>query len=689
MGRGGRAPAEGGREDVGLGNVVGVGSVKPDELYRIPFVSDARLSPDGRRVAFVVTQADRDADEDRSRIWMVDADGEAAPRVLTTGPADSQPRWSPDGRWLAFVGRRAGHDRSQLWVLPTDGGGEPRRITAVDGGVGGPVWSPDGSRLAFTSACPTEATPTEGKPTQRTATQGTPTDRHAPYVVRQLGWKADGRGWLRRRPQVFVVDVEGGEPRQLTSGPGSAGSPAWSPDGRRLAAAGSFEPDPDLEPASHIYLVDADDSHEPGAPVRLTHHRGQASAPVFTPDGSTVVFAGTAGPEVGHERLFRVPVGGGVPEAITAGFDRNVMVGAPAYPGASPIITPDGRQVLFCARDQGLTHVYAVPLSGGEPVKLVGTPETSVSGLSLGSDGRRAAMVESGPDGPGEVGVFAVDDGSVDRRTRLATDVLGNRHRFEPRSFRAPDGVEAHGWVMRARSGAGAGPLLLDVHGGPHNAWSPVFDGVHLYHHMLAEAGWNVLIINPRGSDGYGEAFHNGLVEKGWGQDDVQDFMSAVDALVDAGEADPDRLAVAGYSYGGFMTATLTARTDRFRVAVAGGVVVDLVGWTGSFDIGEVWAAAELGTAVAGGIDRLLAQSPISIVDRVRTPTLVLHGAEDHRCPVTQAEQWFSALRSQGVETEMVLYPGEGHLFILQGRPSHRVDYNQRIFDWLTSHVNG
>jgi dipeptidyl aminopeptidase/acylaminoacyl peptidase len=315
-----------------------------------------------------------------------------------------------------------------------------------------------------------------------------------------------------------------------------------------------------------------------------------------------------------------------------------------------------------------------------------------VAGLSIDRSGLVVAFVESDSTTPGEVAVIDTDRGEVRRLTRLTTDAISavdgmSVAGFEPRTFSAPDGVTVHGWVMRPAVATSRGPLLLDVHGGPHNAWAPVFDGIHLYQHMLVARGWTVLIINPRGSDGYGEDFYTALIKDGWGQADTQDFLCAVDALIAEGSVDPNRVAVTGYSYGGFTTTSLTARTDRFAAAVAGGLVGDLVSWAGSFDVGEVWARAELGATVADNLDRLLAQSPITDVGKVGAPTLILHGADDHRCPVGQAEQWFSALRSQGVDTEMVLYPGEGHLFILNGRPSHRVDYNQRIVDWLTRHL--
>jgi dipeptidyl aminopeptidase/acylaminoacyl peptidase len=227
----------------------------------------------------------------------------------------------------------------------------------------------------------------------------------------------------------------------------------------------------------------------------------------------------------------------------------------------------------------------------------------------------------------------------------------------------------------------------VDIHGGPHNAWGPVFDGVHLWHQTLADQGWTVLAINPRGSDGYGEGFWSALLGEGWGQADEQDFDAAVDAVIEEGLADPERLAVTGYSYGGYMTCWLTARTDRFAAAVAGGAVTDLLSEEGTSDLGWYIGTIEFGGDPFEKQAWMAERSPVTHVRAVRTPTLLLHGEEDLRCPIGQAEQWFAGLRSGGVPTQLIRYPGAGHLFILSGRPSHRVDYCRRVEGWVTSHV--
>ncbi len=258
----------------------------------------------------------------------------------------------------------------------------------------------------------------------------------------------------------------------------------------------------------------------------------------------------------------------------------------------------------------------------------------------------------------------------------------------EEREFTISDGTVVHGWLIRDPARTGAQPLLLDIHGGPHNAWNGAADPVHRYHQELADRGWTILLLNPRGSDGYGERFYNAALE-GWGEADGRDFLEPVDALVAAGVADPDRLAVTGYSYGGYMTCYLTSRDSRFAAAVAGGVVSDLVSMAGTSDAGHFLSEYELGGQPWSGQDGYPAMSPLSQVTNVRTPTLIVHGAADVRCPVGQAEQWHTALRELGVPTRLVLYPDASHLFILDGKPSHRTDFNRRVADWVEQYAAG
>jgi dipeptidyl aminopeptidase/acylaminoacyl peptidase len=633
-----------------------------EDLYRLPMVSDPQISPDGSRVAFVVTQADREKDTSKSQIWTVASDGSAPARKLTSGDRDSTPRWSPDGRWLAFVSARGDKPKNQVWLLPLDGG-EAQALTSEKGGAGGPVWSPDSKRLAFLSAVDDGADIED------------PAVKNRPVVTSTMQYKSDGAGLLgTKRMHLFVTKLDG-KAKQLTSGDFSAGMPAWSPDGKTLAFASSMHEGRDLDLASHVYVLPA----KGGKPKALTSGQTQAAVTTFSPDGKTILYAGALHIGVGHTQLFTVGLKGGSPVGVSGALDRNVMIGGPAYPGALPRYLPDGT-ILFCARDQGSTHVYQAPST-----KLVGDDWSSVSGLTASSDGSRLAYVLSTPETSGEVWVADGDGANPRQLTTFVSEALDDVDLFRPeaRQFEAPDGTAVHGWVLRDPKAATPGPMLLDVHGGPHNAWNPHFDGLHLYHQVLASKGWTVLFINPRGSDGYGESFYTGLVKDGWGRADTDDFLTAVDALVDEGVADRSRVALTGYSYGGYTTCWLTATTDRFKSAVAGGVVSNLVSFSGTSDIGVGFASIELGALPWEDPDRLASMSPFTFVDKVTAPTLIIHGERDDRCPIGQAEEWFSALRARGIETELVRYPGGSHLFILNGPPSQRVDWCRRVIEWV------
>ncbi|MCA1711816.1 MAG: S9 family peptidase, partial [Actinobacteria bacterium] len=522
------------------------------------------------------------------------------------------------------------------------------------------VWSPDSRRVVVTA------------PEQP---QGTaPTD---PVVVSRLGSKLDGAGRLGPLTvHLHLVDIETADIVRLTDGDLVVRDPAWSPDGTTIAIATAQHPDRDRDGVSHLFTVETGS----GDLRQVTDWDGTAAVPVWSSDGGSLVFAGSVPPlRSGHTRLWRVPASGGKPEELAPDLDRNVMVGGPAYPGARPRLTADG-DVVFCVRDRGAVHLVSVPLAGGDVRTLVGG-DAVVSGTSQHP----------------LVCLLATDHSTADlhlvancglRRISFSNSAFFDKVEIataEPRQFYAPDGLPVHGWLIGRRDGAPQ-PLLLDVHGGPHNAWGPAFDPVHAYHQLLAAQGWVVLTLNPRGSDGYGEQFWT-AAHGAWGRADADDLLSAVDALVEQAVADPHRLAVTGYSYGGYMTCWLTTKTDRFAAAVPGGVVTDLVSFSGTSDVAGLFDVSEFGASATQDPALLRDLSPLTGVRAVRTPTLIVHGDADDRCPVGQAEQWFTALRTLGREVEMVLYPGASHLFVVQGRPSHRADWNRRVTDWVTGHA--
>ena len=645
-----------------------------EDLNDIAVPEQPALSPDGQEIVYVLRTSDAAADRNSTALWRVGSRN-GDPQRLTNGAADSSPAWSPDGSSVAFL--RADDGPAQVWLLPAKGG-EPRSLTELSLGAGRPVWSPDGSEIAF--AAPVDLLATPGESEDDRAHRA-----HAPLVAERLDYQADGVG-IRRgvRMHLHVVEVETGKCRQVTSGDWDGGDPAWAPDGKQLAFAAATAPDRDLVFSAPVYVVTADGMTDPHL---VAFADSAALALCWMPDGSGVL-AVALDPDKGpsaHAHLLRAPLDGSDPVDLAASLDRNVMPGGPGYPGAVPQVAGNGRDVVFCVRERGATHLYSAPLEGGKPRPLVSEPGTVVSGASVA--GSQIAVVLSTPTSYGEIAVVDLAGDGVEIRTGHSPDPTEiELFPREEREFTISDGTAVQGWLVRDPQAPTPQPLLLDIHGGPHNAWNGAADPVHLYQQELAARGWAVLLLNPRGSDGYGEDFYRAALED-WGESDARDFLEPIDALVAEGLADPDRLGVTGYSYGGYMTCYLTSRDGRFAAAVAGGVVSDLVSMGGTSDYAHLVSQYELGGEPWAIGDRYRAMSPLSRVESVVTPTLVYHGEADLRCPVGQAQQWHTALRERGVPTTLVLYPDEGHLFILDGRPSHRRDFNRRVTDWLEQHA--
>lgn len=647
--------------------------------HHVPSGTGRGHAQDGRTAGEAADSDGALPDADRQRLWIVGADvsDDREARPLTTGRSDTAPRYSPAGQTLAFVRATAGP--GQIYLIDMTGPSEPRKLTSLPLGVGNPVWSPDGARIAFTA------------PVDRAASAGDDADAidkrrsTAPQVSAALQYKADGAGKLGTlRTQLHVVDVASGACRQLTDVDGHLDGPSWHPTGSRIVVAGSLADRGDVAGTSETYLVDPDGPERQTTLESIGFTGGVAAQGQWTPDGADLLVVGRQAVEVGHLRLLRIHLDGELVADLTAPLDRNVMPGGPGYPGGLPQTAADRKNVLFCARDRGCTGLYRVELDGDpHPEPLLASGDRVVSGLSVAADALMAACVVADRTGYGEVVVIDTISGDARTVTRHTATSIPDVALVAAtdRTFTIADGSTVHGFLLRLAHAAGATPLLLDIHGGPHNAWSPSPDLGHGYQQLLVAAGWTVLTLNPRASDGYGEVFYAATVGK-WGTGDQEDFLDPVRELIADGTADPQRVAVTGYSYGGYMTCWLTGHSDLFAAAIPGGVVADTVGMVAS-DAGFPATTMELGGTPWDNRALVAAQSPYESVAAVTAPTLILHGGADERCPSTQAEQWFVALRARGVPTEMVLYPGASHLFILNGRPEHRRDYSQRIVDWL------
>lgn len=645
-------------------------------LARLRFVGDPRFSPDGTAVACVVAQMDEERDVYRSSVWVVGTDGNAL-RQLTNGiQRDFAPRWSPDGERLAFLSNRWGS--TQVWLIDV-GGGEARGVTSIPSGAADPRWHPDGVHIAFLS---------------RVVERPDEHDTRLARVITTLRYRTDEEGYLNgMRWHLFVINVETGEVRQLTSGDWDDSSPAWSPDGRSLAFVSSRNEDRDYTSVSDLWTVPFDG----GKPRRVTASRGPVASPAWSPDGEWLAYRGHEhGDRWGvNHRVYVVPSGGGAPRCLTAGFDRSVGVlplgdtlPHPQTP-TSLAWSPQGDRVFFQTADGGNGPVCSADLNGN--VQPVVSGGLVCRGYAVSNDPQRplVAYVASTPTEPGDIYVRLLPEGAPRRLTDMNGALLSAVALSAPETIRFPssDGAMIEGWVLRS-PGFTSGtryPMVLQIHGGPHYSYGNTF----MYEfQLLAAQGIVVLYTNPRGSLGYGEAFDRAL-ESHWGEMDHEDLMAGVDHVIEQGYVDPERLGVTGGSYGGYLTNWAIGHTDRFRAAVTDRCETNMMTMWGTADHLQMRSdEAKFGRPYEDP-QPFLRHSPLMFVHRMRTPLLIIHGEADYRCTIVEAEQLFSALKRLGREVVFVRYPGENHDLSRSGTPSRRLDRAARIVEWFRSRLTG
>ncbi|MDQ3894636.1 MAG: S9 family peptidase, partial [Actinomycetota bacterium] len=599
--------------------------MRPEDVYELAWVSEPRLSPDGTQVAYVVNRVDRGANAYRSAIFVAPVDGSEPARNLTSGErVDATPRWSPDGSRIAFVSNRTGGAK-QLYVLPL-AGGEPRRLTTAPEDVRGPVWSPDGTRLAFSSRV------------RDTLYEEEDEARRPPHRFTRLQFKLDNEGWTGdRRLHLFVVAADGSsDPVQITSGDYEHASPAWSPDGSRLAFISARDDDWDVKPVSDVYVMPSDG----GEPVRVTGRDGICEEPAWSPDGQLIALRYEPGvfdfPR--HAQIAVVdPEGRGPVRPLTRDLDRNC---GPYPPLRAPLW--DGDTLVFAAEDRGNTPLYRMRLDGSPPELLVGgelwVKDWDVAGGEIVHAASTTTTLTE---------LYRGDE----RVTAVGDAFRRGRELVEPERFTAvsKDGSEVDAWIMRpvGYEAGGRYPVLLNIHGGPFTQYgNQFFDEFQIY----AAAGYAVVYSNPRGSSGYSEDWGRAIRGPigggpGWGSVDYDDLIAVTDeALRRFAYCDPDRVGVLGGSYGGFMTSWIVGHTDRFRAACSERAVNHTVSFFGASDIG--WAfKGYFGAFLWEDVETYLRLSPATYAENIRTPLLILHSEDDLRCPVEQAEQLFTVLR--------------------------------------------
>ena len=659
--------------------------VRADDLFRLTFVGDVAVSPDGTTVCFVQTRMDRETNEYRSDLWTVPATGTPgdAMRFTREPRTVAQPRWSSDGRWLAFLSDRDAKGKRQLWVIPTAGmGGEARRLTSGEDAVSDFAWSPDGARLAFVRGeklpVPTPAEEPTGRVTDDVLT------------ITRIRYKADGRGIIEgRRNHLWTVDLDGNEMR-LTAGDHDNTSPAWSPDGASIVFVSKRMPDADFTNATELYVIPATG----GEPRRLPAPDSPLDAPAWSPDGDLIAFVGSARANAAGARsqLWVIPADGcGEARSLTPALDLSIGldVSSDSRAGLSasrPVWSPDGRALFFLASARGTTPLWWVTPDGGAPARIL-EGARQVQSFAFSRDGGSVVLNLGDSLNPGDV--YAVRVGEPPRQLTDANGALfGEVELVTPEAFTfaGAEGWEIQGWLMKPAGFADGEryPLVLDIHGGPHTAYGEMF---FFEFQVLAAQGQGVLFINPRGSTGYGEHFTMASNDD-WGGNDYRDLMLGMDAAIDrAPWIDPARLGVTGGSFGGYMTNWIITQTDRFAAAVTQRSVSNMVSKWGVSDIGYHGNDLQWGGPPWENMQFYLDRSPLTHVTKVVTPLLIIHSERDYRCPIEQGEQLFTALKYLRREVQMVRFPDEGHELSRSGQPLHRLERLQRIAGWFRDHL--
>ena len=641
-----------------------------DDLARMRDVSDPEISPDGARVAYTVRATNLKEDKHESHIWMTSWDGKETVRMTTGNDSETTPRWSPDGRFLAFLSdRNDDNEVSQLWILPR-AGGEAEKVTELKGAVENFDWSPDGRRLVLVASDPDPEAAVEKEGSKKPKTK-------KPIVIDRFQFKLDGYGYLvNRRNHLYLLDRESRKVEPLTTGNYDELLPSWSPDGKTIAFVSKRGPDPDRTDTWDVFAIEP----RAGAAVRkLTSFDGSDNDPewgdsrlAWSPDSKFIAYV-QGGPDkliyYGLHKLAVVPAAGGPERVLTPGLDLNVL---------SPRFTADGSAILFMLEEDQAVHLAKVPVTGGAVERVVGGRRL-ISAFSTA--GGHTAILSSTPQVPEEV--YAVEAGEPRRlSTQNDAGLAGVRlGAVEETSFKSKDGTEIHGFVVKPPDYQPGRryPAVLRIHGGPVGQFELSFDEEWQW---IAANGYVVIAANPRGSSGRGENFQTAIYAD-WGHKDVEDVLGAVDDAVGRGLVDPERMAVGGWSYGGMMTNYVIASTTRFKAATSGaGISNALTGYGTDQYVREY--EQELGTPWKN-IDAYIKVSfPFLHADRITTPTLFLCGDEDFNVPLHNSEQMYQALKSLGVQTELVIYPGQYHGI---RKPTYQRDRLERYVAWYDKYA--
>jgi dipeptidyl aminopeptidase/acylaminoacyl peptidase len=657
-----------------------------DDVFEVRNVSDPQITEDGKWVAYSVSKMSLKEDKSETRVWISPAAGGDAIAMTAEKVSSSHPRWSPDGKFLAFLSKR-GEGKTQVWVLNRMGG-EAQQLTEAIQDVDDFEWAPDSKRLVLMLQDPSpeeladakdkdDGKPGSDKPGEKPADKKAKKDKPKtppPYVIDRYRFKTDTIGYLdHRRTHLYVFEIEGKKLTQITSGDFDDESPAWSPDGKSLAFQSNRSvPDPDRTYDSNIWVVAADNTDKGAHLTQVTTNAGEDEEPAWSPDGKWITYVTKLDPKLFQYATRHVtvsPASGGEAKVLTKSFDRMAR---------SPKFSPDGKFIYFIADDDGTVNLCRIPAEGGSIERPI-SGHLYVSSYSIAKSGEIAAQVVK-MERPGEIYLSA--GGQVARITHANDAFVAKVKIVTPEyvKFKSKDGTTVAGYMYKpADYVAGKKyPTFLQPHGGP--VWAYYGEFNHMSQ-LFAANGYVVLQPNPRGSTGYGEAYCKAIYAD-WGNKDFQDDMAMVDYAIAQGVADPDKLAVGGWSYGGISTDFIISQTTRFKAAISGAGSAFFAALYGhdeyildyDTELGQPWKDRATWDKI----------SPFWRVDKITTPTLFMGGDVDWNVPVIGGEQMYEALKSLGRETELVVYPGEFHGF---RTPSHIKDRLERNLSWYAHYV--
>ncbi len=648
-------------------------TLKLEDYAALREVDEPNLSPDGEKIAYVVATNDLTKDKEAKNLWVAKWDG-SENRALTFGENEqTHPRWSPDGKWIAFLSsRNDDSDNDQVWLLST-GGGEAEQLTREKGSVDDFAWAPDSKRLVVVVHDPDSREPEAKEKEKKTV---------PPIVIDRFQFKKDIDGYLTARwSHLKLLDLASRQLTSLTSGEHDEVLPAWSPDGKQIAFVSNRDPDPDRSENWDVYLIEPKagaKEHRLTTAPEADAHPDWESAPAWSPDSKTIAYIHGGDPKkleyVTHS-LAIIPAAGGEAKILTANLDRNVV---------QPRWSPDGKSIFALVEDDRTQTLRRIGVAGSAdpgntPVSIM-VGRNAVTAWDVSKNGHIIVRAST-PDRPYEI--FAAENNSLRRLTKQNDAFLDQIQlgKVEETQFKSADGTEVHGFVVHPPNETSGvkSPAILRPHGGPQSQYANEFD---FEKQAFAAGGYAVIMPNPRGSTGRGTDYAMGIYAS-WGQVDVQDDLAAIDDAVARGIADQDRLFVGGWSYGGMSTNYLIASTNRFRAAVSGASIGNILAGYGTdqyirdyeYELGRPWEHPEAWEKVS---------YPFLHADRIKTPTLFLCGEKDFNVPLLNTEQMYQALRSLRIPTQLVIYPGQFHQLT---KPSYLVDRYRRFLAWFDKYL--